>query len=94
MTKLSIAKELLVLLVLLVFWKHGHGFSANNQGITDEELLNITIPLNHIDCYLISNDLTRIPSGYFLLPNLQILQLHANDIAEIQDDSFVGELKG
>ena len=93
MTKLFIQKKsCLTIIILCSYWRHIYCFLIKNTGLTDEELLvNITIPLNTAKCYLIGNDLTRIYAGYFVLPNLWMLQMHWNKISEIDDESFIGK---
>ncbi len=92
MSKLFTAKmSWLRITILCACWRHFYCFSASYKGLTDEELLNLTIPVGHTKCFIIGNDITRIYAGYFVLPNLLILQMHWNKISEIDDESFIGK---
>ncbi len=62
-------------------------FIRNNEGITD--LTNITIPLGTKNIIFRNNDIAFVPAEYFTgLPNVHKIDLHTNQIVDVQDNSF------
>ncbi len=65
-------------------------FDESGQGVTDMTVYSI--PTSTTVVHFQSNSITRVPSGYFQnLPNLDVIWLWINLVADIDDDAFAGK---